>query len=418
MIANSTLLKDKLKTVSIQMCGLFTVGIFIMQTISFNYNIDSFYKLYYMNKPIIQKHLDMGASGFMQPYEIKTKIVPIDSILIRCDNIILTDTLEFARYINGDVVVFSYNISFAYIFFFTLLLAMIVLFAKMFIMHRFFDKLDKNNMSDLKATETIMSNKSLMLLAENLHHELKTPLVVINDIINDIKDHYTMLVNEVRKHKEKIPKRVIDRMILVCHDLGDDDLIFEACATNKTITDIEIVQTQLNSIYNVLERMNEYKKHKVSIADKDMYYTINIAFATLDLFRKNKFEYEIDTRLRGLIVKGINNEDLMHIMINHTKNSLRANASRIEVHLIKHIGDIAYIQFMDDGDGVPPEIEDTIFELDVTSKNKDEMPTTGIGLYLSKTTLALGGGDEYIINTSNKGTSFGFEIPSIRQSVA
>lgn len=259
-----------------------------------------------------------------------------------------------------------------------------------------------NNILNLQNAESKLAGKNLSLLAENIHHELKTPMLVIVNKLEFIRDESYVLL-EVLKTCEKCNLGV--------YKDGNDSIV-------KIQKAIDLIETHIDIIYNLLDRMKNFKNIKRSTENKSIYEVINVAFQTLELFSKNKFKYTIDPRLRQYKAYGnITNEDILNIFINHIKNSLEANSNKLEVLLIKYHKNMIFLQLLDNGSGIPESAISSIYLANFSTKeiNKIDAETRGIGLYLSRTTLLNNGGDDFLIETSDQGTSFGINIPSLRR---
>jgi signal transduction histidine kinase len=248
-----------------------------------------------------------------------------------------------------------------------------------------------NELIKLQGAEAKLASKNLSLLAENIHHELKTPLVVIVNKLETIR--HAMEENEECRNCE-IQK------------------------TDWIIKDIDLVETHIDVIYNLLDRMKNFKNMKRTTENKSMYEVITVAFQTLELFSKTKFKYKIDPRLRNYkVADKFTNEDMLNVFINHIKNSLEANTTKLEVIMHKYHKNMVYLQLIDNGSGIPEEAQDKIFIPNFSTKeiNSNDDETRGIGLYLSKTTLQTCGGDDFLIESTQEGTSFGINIPAMRR---
>lgn len=241
-----------------------------------------------------------------------------------------------------------------------------------------------NDIIKLQGSEAILSSKNLSLLAENIHHELKTPLIVILNKLDNIRTSIS------------------------------------SCDETDTIAltkDIDLIETHIDVIYNLLNRMKNFKNIKRTTENKSLYEIITVAFQTLELFSKTKFKYTIDQGLRNFIVTDkLTNEDVLNVFINHIKNSLEAYSTRLEVIKHEYKENMLYLQLVDNGNGIPKKAQSNIFVPNFSTKGVDvDMEERGIGLYLSKTTLTASGGDDFLIESSSDGTSFGINIPALRR---
>ena len=259
-----------------------------------------------------------------------------------------------------------------------------------------------NNIRNLQNAESKLAGKNLSLLAENIHHELKTPMLVVVNKLEFIRDESYELLEFLKTY---------EKCNLGAYKAGNDSIV-------KIQKAIDLIETHIDIIYNLMDRMKNFKNIKRSTENKSIYEVINVAFQTLELFSKNKFKYTIDPRLRQYKAYGnITNEDILNIFINHIKNSLEANSNKLEVLLIKYHKNMIFLQLLDNGHGIPESAISSIYLANFSTKeiNKIDAETRGIGLYLSRTTLLNNGGDDFLIETSDQGTSFGINIPSLRR---
>jgi K+-sensing histidine kinase KdpD len=216
-----------------------------------------------------------------------------------------------------------------------------------------------------------VNNKSdsntLTLLSENIHHELKTPLLVISRKISKLK-------------KE---------------DLTDKEK--------------DLIESNIDIIYNLLNRMRNFKNTKTD-THKNIYDIATNAFETMQMFQKNNFEFMIDAKLKTYHIKDFTSSDLINNLINHIKNSLEADASRIELHFVNYKNSFVHLQLMDNGNGIPDDILGDVYKENFSTKSSKNL-CRGNGMFINKMILNKFGGDENIISSSSEGTSFGIKIP-------
>jgi signal transduction histidine kinase len=86
-------------------------------------------------------------------------------------------------------------------------------------------------------------------------------------------------------------------------------------------------------------------------------------------------------------------------------NSKKANSKNIYIKWIKSKTELI-LKFKDDGDGIPSEIKDEIFDFGFTKTNG-----SGIGLYQTKETLKKLGASIRINDDSTKGVEFLITFP-------
>lgn len=321
------------------------------------------------------------------------------------DNTVLYIDSSMLYKLDNNIVEFKTpkNIHTMFIIYFITLIVIVIMQIKQ-ILYRINNDNNKNEIINLQNAETKLASKNLSLLAENIHHELKTPLVVI--------------VNKLEKIRENIELNIksMQEKVRICGMVCEESNWFNI--SNEIQNDINLIEMHIDVIYNLLDRMKNFKNIKRSTENKPLYEVINVAFQTLELFSKNKFKYQIDPRLRSYIVYDkITSEDILNVFINHIKNSLEAKSTKLEVSLIKYHHNMVYLQLLDNGDGIPLEVQGSIYKPDFSTKeiNKSDDESRGIGLYLSRTTLIGNGGDDFLIETSEMGTSFGINIPALRR---
>jgi len=232
-----------------------------------------------------------------------------------------------------------------------------------------------NSMLLLAGNEALLSSKTMITIAENIHHELNTPLEVIDNKIIKI---YESLDLETK---------------------------------NKLKKDFDYIKIASEQIYGVLSKMKEYKHLRYSNGNKTIKDIINGSFKIISLSNTN-FEYKVDENLKDykLNPNKIKNADLLSIMINHIKNSLEANATIIYVIVDKVQEKYIYIRIIDNGNGVPEHIKKDMFKPNLSSKGSVG-DIRGNGMFLNKHIMKSASGDIRLIDTSSKGTTIELKVP-------
>jgi len=232
-----------------------------------------------------------------------------------------------------------------------------------------------NSMLLLAGNEALLSSKTMITIAENIHHELNTPLEVIDNKIIKI---YESLDNESK---------------------------------NKLKKDFDYIKIASEQIYGVLSKMKEYKHLRYSNGNKTIKDIIDGSFKIISLSNTN-FEYNVDESLKDykLNPNKIKNADLLSIMINHIKNSLEANATIIYVIVDKVQEKYIYIRIIDNGNGVPEHIKKDMFKPNLSSKGSVG-DIRGNGMFLNKHIMKSASGDIRLIDTSSKGTTIELKVP-------
>jgi len=239
----------------------------------------------------------------------------------------------------------------------------------------------------LLSNEALSSSKTTIMITENVHHELNTPMEVIENKIAKIQDFLLpVLLNEDLFVKE------------YALEINDD---------------FELIAESAELVHNVLNSMKEYKHLRYSNGNKTLYDIINGAFSILN-YTTGNFNYEVDVRLKlyKLDDSTFRNATLVNIILNHLKNSLSANSTKIIVLFDKIEKGICTFRIIDNGNGIAKKNIAEIFKPNFSTK---DVPgeISGNGLFLNKTILTEHSGGLKLIDTSTLGTTFGIGVPAI-----
>jgi len=251
-------------------------------------------------------------------------------------------------------------------------------------------------------SEALLANKSMINITENIHHELNTPLEVIDNKIEKIHTELSNFLLEEYEATENI-------------DTIPEDRIKRNKRIVKLNGDFEFIRTSSEQIYAVLEKMKGFKHLRYSNGNKSLKNIIDGGFKIINISNTN-FEYKVDPKLAQYKIgtKLLVNADFLSIILNHLKNSLEANASKIFILFSKSDENNVYIRIIDNGNGIPKDAQKKIFAPNFSTKNSD----TGIrgnGMYLNKHIMENAGGSISLISSSKKGTTIELKIPSIKK---
>jgi sensor histidine kinase regulating citrate/malate metabolism len=160
--------------------------------------------------------------------------------------------------------------------------------------------------------------------------------------------------------------------------------------------------------------MASFKQLRYSNGNKTIYDLVEGAAKILNVTIDTPFELEIDEKLkmyRADHKTGLKNADLINIFINHFKNSVEANATKIQVFEENLKGHYLLLNIKDNGNGIPKEFVSDIFTPNKSTKN-DFVGLRGNGLFLNQNLLKQFGGDIKLKKTEEgKGTEFVLKIP-------
>ena len=239
----------------------------------------------------------------------------------------------------------------------------------------------KSSLKNLSGLETVLMNKSMISIAENIHHELNTPLEVLDNKLIKLKDY-------IRRYSSKTDK---------------DEL-------KSVYDDFKFIENSSEQIYSVLEKMKDFKTLRYSNGNKNLEDIFLGAFKIIEINHSN-FEFELDNELSMYSLKELSNAEFLSIIINHLKNSLEADSSKILVRLASIRGDIIKLLVIDNGVGIPKEIEKNLFDENFSSKSDEtNQYIRGNGMYLNKLMLRDSKGNVRLKETSSKGTIIEIEL--------
>jgi signal transduction histidine kinase len=237
----------------------------------------------------------------------------------------------------------------------------------------------------------------MITIAENIHHELNTPLEVIDNKI------------------EKIRKIYLDSLNLCSNTICDECRSYIFKNEKKMLTleeDFEFIKTSSEQIYSVLNKMKNFKHLRYSNGNKSVFDIATGGFKIINISNSN-FDYYVDENLENYSLKknSIKNAEMLSIFLNHIKNSLEANASIIKIFFVKEEPGFIIVRIIDNGNGIPENAIKHIFKPNFSTKDTDE-DIRGNGMYLNKHILSSYRGNIKLIETSNKGTTLELKIPA------
>ena len=238
-------------------------------------------------------------------------------------------------------------------------------------------------------SEALMANNSMIMITENIHHELNTPLEVID---NKIEKIHRLIKRYVNVNDNYPNRREIDLKYIQLEE------------------DFNFIKMSTEQIYNILEKMKEYKHLRYSNGNKSLLDIVSGAFKMIEISNSD-YTYEMDKELINYGVAGkITNSDLLNVFINHIKNSLEAGSSKVYVVINSVTDTHINVRIIDNGDGIDPKSIKSIFSPNFSTKTLEE-ETRGNGMYLNKHLMVSNGGNVSIVDTSRGGTTIEIKIP-------
>ena len=314
------------------------------------------------------------------------------NILYKTNNILIDTELNIFIYnetANAQFLIKFDDIRFILVKSFYLLTPLLFLFFIIILLLSIRDERSRS-IKDIMGAEAILTNQSMILITENIHHELNSPLEVIDSKMFKLKKIFDEYNSQIKGQGS----RAIDSKILSLQK------------------DFEMISQSSDQIYNILEKMKGFKNIRYSNGNKTIWDIIDGSFRVISISNSN-FEFDIDCELKkfSLNSKLLKNADILNIIINHIKNSLDANANKIHIVFHNSNNNMVCLDIIDNGNGINMENKKDIFKANFSTKRIGDSDIRGNGLYLNKFILNSSGGSVNLINTNKFGTNFRICIP-------
>jgi len=250
----------------------------------------------------------------------------------------------------------------------------------------------------LAGNEALLANKSMINITENIHHELNTPLEVIDNKI------------------EKIRRVLSDFLLDQAFTTSNLEVSEERRTLNRKLSrleeDFQFIRSSSEQIYSVLEKMKGFKHLRYSNGNKSIKNIIDGGFKIINISNTN-FEFKVDKKLSKYRIdsKLLKNADLLSVTLNHIKNSLEANSSKVYILFAGYQNNYLRVRIIDNGKGIPKKVQRDIFCANFSTKN-DDGSIRGNGMYLNRHIIRTAKGEISLISSSTKGTTIELKIPA------
>jgi signal transduction histidine kinase len=230
--------------------------------------------------------------------------------------------------------------------------------------------------------ESRLQFQTTMILTENLHHEINTPLAVIS---------------------HKVKKMAIK--------LKEKSLTVYGCSFAEVEVDYKAIDASITMIRDILERLKSAKHLKLYESNRTYYEVIQSSCEMMKISNSDHFDYVIDEQLKNYKVDGrhMKNGELSGILLNHIKNSVEADTTTIIFKLGDVKDNLCTIYIGDNGNGIPNEMKTEIFNENHSSKEG----IRGNGLYINRFLVQNAKGSIRLVGTSSNGTAFELKLMSL-----
>ncbi len=116
----------------------------------------------------------------------------------------------------------------------------------------------------------------------------------------------------------------------------------------------------------------------------------------------------VDNNVAGDLEVEADRDQLYRVLSNLATNAAEAGATRLLISAERR-GDRIYVDFADDGPGVPDKARESLFQPFAGSARSGG---TGLGLAIAREIMRAHGGDVRLLNSSPEGTTFQLELPA------
>lgn len=258
------------------------------------------------------------------------------------------------------------------------------------------DKLEAN-MKELKLTQDklIHSNKlaGLGQMIGGISHNLKTPIMVLSGVAIKLEDL-------VKEYQDSIFNETVTK----------DDHNEIAAEMNEWIQKVKPQCKYMNDIISAVSgqtlNLNNFKESDF----KYKQFLMNIKILLINVVKSKGCELKVNNYIEDdLVISGDMNA-LIQVLNNLIINSVEAyKGQKGIINLeIRKTEDTVMISVIDFAGGISKDIQDKLFKEMVTTKGTEG---TGLGLYLSFSTIKQYGGDLWFDFVEGKGTCFNILLP-------
>ena len=259
-------------------------------------------------------------------------------------------------------------------------------------------------------------------LSAGIAHEINTPLQFVGDSVTFLKDAVdellglTALYRETLHSRAAIPVEERRRTMRAAEERAEVDYLCERIPVAFARTAEGIARVR--SIVEAMKRFSHSSSTEMAPAD------INEAIETTLTVCRNEYKYvaRVDVELDELPSVTCNVSELNQVFLNLIINAAQALEDQVAaggaLGLIRIStraeGAEVLIEIADDGPGIPPELQERIYEPFFTTKQVGK--GTGQGLALARNTVERHGGSLACSSEPGRGATFTIRLPLDRTS--
>jgi PAS domain S-box-containing protein len=261
-------------------------------------------------------------------------------------------------------------------------------------------------------------------LSAGIAHEINTPLQFVGDSISFLKDAVEEVLILTGLYRESLyldtPIPVAERRQTMreAEEAADIEYLCERIpvAFDRTVDGI----SRVRSIVQAMKRFSHASSTDIAPAD------INDAVETTLAVCRNEYKYvaEMSLDLGEIPAVECNISEINQVFLNLIINAAQAIGEKVgssgqigEIKISTRVdGGDAVIEIADDGPGIPPELQDRIYEPFFTTKEVGK--GTGQGLALARTTIERHSGSLKCSTAVGAGTTFTIRLPIVREPSA
>jgi signal transduction histidine kinase len=258
---------------------------------------------------------------------------------------------------------------------------------------RLIQKIRKKDLMLFVQEKSNISRIVTLMMSENLHHQMKTPLAGIS--------------SEILYIQELLDPKNNPNSCRKCPIVKDTSLALQSIGN---------ALNNIKMLHDVVESVKLSNNVKYSDKDKTIGEILLDAISIIKSSeaRLHLFNIEITEELNRYMLVNMTNENFLDVIISHLKNSIEAGASRILITSNNELhNSILKIYIIDNGSGIDKKKIPFIYDLDFSIEKSEIKKISGTKLFLAKAIVKqFPGCDDKLKSTSSRGATFEITVPA------